>query len=891
VLERILQALRAVLFRRRLDREMREEMELHLARSTERLMARGMGAEEARAAARREFGNVDYHQERARDARGQRWAERTLADVRFGVRHLARTPITALTMVLLLALGIGVNSALFALLHSLATMPSPGVARDEALVRIRGIDRADGPGRVIGREVSYPEFREYAAESSVFDAVAAWTSADVVLGSGGGDDLTSGAATYVTGGYFEVLGVRPELGAALLADADDDGPPELAAVISHAVWDRHFGRTPEVVGRSLEVNDATVTVVGVAPRGFIGTRSGGSSMRVWLPLSARPVVQRTGARLLARWDSASFGLAARLAPGTGPGDALPAVERIAARAALETPMNARARGFSADVVTMTANNYFPPSGSRPSVAGRVSSLIIPFVVLLIPCTNVSALLVGLAAARRREIAVRLALGAARRRIVRQLITESVLLAVAAGALGLLVIRVLWALFGARLPDVQLALHWPAPLFTFAVATLTGVLFGITPALHATRVGVSEVLKDSAESVASGRSRLQSGLVVSQIALTQPLLVGLGAIVLGLSAELGSLPAPEHGDRIVHVTFSNSRTAGVEGRARDATIERVRARLAALPGVERVVARDERDGYVQVSVHPSDVVDGVQHPETFELRTSAAPEGFFPLMGYTFVRGGAVARGEGAGEGALVIPADVARRLWGDADPLGRRLVRAGGGASAAFVVVGVLDPSSTGATGDGEWRSFVLAPGRPWSLLVRTRAPAEPILPEIRAVANQEAPDLPVVRAATLASAHAAGLTQARRAIVGALGGGGVALLLSAIGLYTVVSFAVGQRAHEIGVRTALGADRGRIVRMFFRRGVRLGVAGLGIGLALSVVVLRLLTLAQGREMEPGIGRIAAITALVVVTVAAVATWIPARRAAAVDPTLVLRAE
>ncbi len=462
MVNRFLLWLRTVFMRRRLEREMQEEMATHLARATERLVSRGMAAEEARKAARREFGNVEYLQEEARDARGARWIESILADLRFGIRHFGRTPLSTVTMIVLLALGIGFNSALFTLVYSLVNMPPPGITRAESLVRIRGLDRNAGAGRTLGREFSYPEYRAYAGQRNLFSAVAAWTSSDVVLAVGDNQEsLHSAAATYVTANYFQVLGVHPILGAGLpTASPADDGAPQLVAVISHVVWDRYFGRAPDVLGKTIKVNDVTVTIVGVAPPRFSGARVGGSQVRLWLPLSARPLLQRSSASALSSYDSAFFSLAARWHPGIQTSQTIPTVEASAARSAQQTTRWRSSNAISTDVVTLLGDNYYPPSGETPSVLGRVSSLLIPLLILLIPCVNVSALLVGLAVARRREIAVRLSLGAARRRIVRQLITESVLLALAAGALGLCVIWVLLKAFGARVPDVQLVLHWP-----------------------------------------------------------------------------------------------------------------------------------------------------------------------------------------------------------------------------------------------------------------------------------------------------------------------------------------------------------------------------------------------------------------------------------------------
>ncbi len=894
MLNRLRLWLRTVLFRGRLEREMQEEMAVHLDRSTTRLVARGMALEEAREVARREFGNVEFLQEVARDARGARGIESVIADLRFGLRHFGRTPFSTLTMIVLLALGIGFNSALFTLIYSMVNMPPPGIARDEALVRIRGLVRNAEAGRTSGREFSYPEYRDYAAQSSLFGSVAAWTSADVVLDVGETrESLHSAAATYVTANYFQVLGVRPIVGAGLPTTSTDKAAPELVAVISHAVWDRHFGRAPDVLGKTVQVNDVAVTVVGVAPQKFAGARTGGSQQRLWLPLNARPLVQRSSPSAFASYDSSFLGLVARLNPGIAASRTVPVAEAIAARAGQQTMPRGSRTTLSTDVVTLLADNYFPPSGEDPSIVGRVSSLFIPLLILLIPCTNVSALLVGLAVARRREIAVRLSLGATRRRIVRQLITESVLLALAAGALGVGVIGILLEAFGARVPSLQLVLHWPAIAFTFGLAIATGILFGVSPALHATRLAVSDVLKASATGVVARRSRLRSGLVVTQIAMTQPLLLGLGALILGTLADLERLPAPTYNDQIMQVSFNTNPRYGAMDQDREEILRRLQARLTALPGVEAVVAQRDRDDYLQVAVHPADRVTGQEYEEVFWVRTRAAPPGFFSLMGFPFLRGREFTRADQDDDRALVIRGDLARRLWGSADPIGRRLVNAGGGQQGAttFVVVGVVDERQAGPSGDGEQHVFVPNLRTTGSILIRTRGPAQSMIPLIRSVALVEAPLLPVTSVATLAAMQAEQRAFMARLSGGAAAAGSVALLLCAIGLYAVVAFAVGQRRREIGIRTALGADRRQVVGMFFFRGLRLSFAGLLIGLTLSTVVVRLISLSEGQNPPDGMLRLASLVTFVVLGIASLATWIPARRAANIDPLSALRTE
>jgi predicted permease len=655
-----------------------------------------------------------------------------------------------------------------------------------------------------------------------------------------------------------------------------------------------------VIGRTMTVNGVTVTIVGVAPRRFAGARTGGSQMRVWLPLSTRPQVQQTPSTLTS-YDDARLGLVARLQPGVRAEQTGPTVQAIAARAADQVTTSAGADA-SADVVPLMGNNYFPPPGGpeEPS-AGRLFGLIFPVLVLLITCTNVSALLAGRGVARRREIAVRLALGAGRRRVVRQLVTETVMLAMIAGALGLFVIWLLLRLFDANIPDLAIEIDWRALAFTFTLALVAGVLFGLSPALHATRLALQEALKDSAG--VTRRLRLQSWLVVAQIAFTQPALLAMGALLLEMRADLRELPVQRDSDRLVEMHFNVNPRYGALDDDRERTLVRLQERLAAVPGVEGVVRQENRDSF-DVEVHPADTVAGLELASPQQVDAIAAPAGYFPLMGLSFVRGRDFDAAERGQDGAVIIGSGLAQRLWGGADAIGRRVVSVGPNLSRTrtFTIVGVVDdatidernrerrlPPLPGA--DGVVRVYKPRVHTTGHLLIRTHGPAERLLPAIRAAAADEAPALPVVAARTLAADEASERRSVVAAISAAGGTGALALLLSAIGLYAVVAFAVGQRVREIGIRTALGAGSRQVVSLFVRRGLRLCLAGLVIGLALGIGGVRVISAAEGNEPPTGTLGLSALVAVFVIGVALLATWIPARRAARIDPLDALRVE
>jgi cell division protein FtsX len=428
-------------------------------------------------------------------------------------------------------------------------------------------------------------------------------------------------------------------------------------------------------------------------------------------------------------------------------------------------------------------------------------------------------------------------------------------------------------------------------FTAGVALATGVLLGISPALQATRfngLGVADVLKDAAAAFVPSHSRLQSGLVVAQIALTQPALLVMGALFLEVATGLRDLPGVTGADRIIEARFNTNPRYGALDDRREQALARVRSRIEAIPGVVAVVPQEAGDSHAELSVHSSDRESGVEPAATDDIRVLVAPPGYFALMSVPLVLGRDFDASAIDDDSEIVIGAGLARRLWGDANPLGRRLTgiiperRAG-----AFTVVGVVDDSASG----GGARLYVPRVRVTGHFLVKTDGPAQPVAAAVRSVANAEAPELSLVSVRTLATMEAGERRTLVRVMTAAGGAGLVALLLSAIGLYAVVSFAVGQRVREIGIRTALGASQRRILTMFLRRGVGLSLAGLAIGLAFSLVAAHVVAALTGEGRPSGTAAIAAIVAVVVTGVALLATWIPARRATRIDPLAALRME
>ncbi len=901
MLNRLRLWLRSVVLRGRLEREMQEEMADHLERSRQRLMARGLSAEEARREAVREFGNVTYLQEEARYARGTRGLDELAGDVRFALRHFARRLGTTLTMFVVLAVGMSISTLLFSYVHAYAVQPPPGVALADDLVRIRGSQDAGVGGRD-SRGFSEEELGEYRGMSGHFGAVAGWADAMVALDAG--DDAERGGldarVSFATSNYFAVLGLKPVLGRGLPADDGDAAP---VAVIGYTTWERLFGRSPDVIGSTIAVNGVPVTVVGVAPERFIGMGPL-SRWALWMPLSAR--------RLVTPGAEGGLRAVARLRPGTRADEATAAARVVAARTAAADALRAPEAGEkirrlkrSTEVVPLRSASG-DPMFERDV---RLMSVMVGFIgllVLLVTCTNVSALLTGLAAARRQEIAIRLSLGAGRARLVRQLLTESALLAsgAAAAALGIvwLVLRTVLRL----IPEFPLVLgiNWAVTLFTFGVALAVGVLFGLSPALHGTRIAVASALRDSSASIAAARARLQKGLVVAQIAFTQPLIVLLAAALLLILGNYEAQSRTPHADRLLRMSLrpaapvTGASPAAVQERQRlRATLDRLAERLRAAPEVEAAVIAWPRSTQPLGAyfVHPGDRVAGAPQ-NAVRLSGETAAGGYFGAMRVPLLRGrefgaGDVNPGRSA-EVPAIINTELARRLWAGADPLGRRL-RAGSDSAGArtLVVVGVIDDPRPEVSRAGEGFRVYLPPDTAQlslSMLVRTAGAAEPLIPAIREVVSAEAPRMsPWVR--TVAALEEDERRNFRMFTFGVSAAGVMALLLSAIGLYGVVAFSVSQRRGEIAVRLAVGARARQIVRKFIGDGLRLSALGLVIGLPVSLLGLRALLAADDSFRYVPLSSVTAIAALGVLIVAGAAAWIPARKAAAVDPAITLR--
>jgi putative ABC transport system permease protein len=823
------------------------------------------------------------------------WADTLAADVRFALRQYRRHWGTVLTMLGILSLGLSLTILLFSFVHAYAFSPPLSIPASPDLVRIRGAETSGVNGKVV-RTLSEDELAAYSAMDAQFTAVTGWSEASLTMAVPGRYIEGAGAAivSFVTFNYFEVLGVSPAIGRGVAPFASGDPAQERVVVIGDIVWKRVFDASPDVIGRTLQVQGVPLTVVGVAPPRFFGVGVI-TEHRLWVPLSQRDVMLPPD---LAK--APQFRAGARLREGITPVAASAAVKPVAERLIAEVPAPAGIRDRTVDVLPLLSTNG-DPQVERNIRIMAITLGTLALLVLLVTCTNVSALLMGLAVARRQEIVVRVALGAGRSRMIRQLLTESAVLGLIAGVAALWIVSLVADAAVRAWPaiPVNLAVSTPAILFSFTVALLAGVLFGLAPALQVTRVAIAPALRDSGSAVGGGRQRLQRGLVVAQVAFTQPLVAALVAVLLLVVSQMQPPAHSERSEQLVALELQlNASDAAHQERLR-ADVTRLQATLAAEPGVAGVVPALQGTGEFQTyRSHPEDEVPGGM-TSAFDLDATAAAHGFFALEGREVVRGRELTPDDVRPLRApglpvpVIIGSDLARRLWPDADPIGRRLVAQGDSAQgwAPLEVVGVVEREASRRTVSYPVHVALPQDAVPTSLLIHTRGDAAPLLPAIARIAETEVPTaVPSARTmAEIQQTYREHFLITTRALSAA---GFIALLLSGIGLYAVVAFAVGQRSQEIAVRMAIGAPSRTVARSFLRDGVRLGLTGVAFGLPVSLVGLHVFNVtiaADAAVPSVPLRGVTAVVATVVVLTACTATLLPALRAAGIDPAQTLR--
>lgn len=886
------QRIRAALFRAREDREMEEELRFHLEMETKKHEATGLPGAEARRQAYVKFGGLERVKEEVREARGTRVLERLGADLRYAARTLRRRPGFTAIAVLSLAIGIGANSAMFSVVNAVLLRGSSLERADELLnVYLRLRDFEFNP-------ISYRDFEDLRdGTEQVFSGLSMSQLTMVPIARTGVVDTV--LAEVVTGNYFSVRRLRPVVGR-LLGPTDDVVPGgHPVVVLSHAYWRSAFGADHEVVGGELRLGGRTYTIVGVAPADYLG-HVPGLAPALYAPIMmVNELLPSSEDRFEARLSYSLWGQA-RLAPGVTRTEAERATEVVAASLiAGRFDGWVDGRGFTLRPVSEVL--FLPAIDPFLRIAASML-MVAAGLVLLLVCTNLASFLLARALDRRREVAVRLALGASRGALVRQQLTESAVLALLGGTAGLgLAVWWLGVVENAELPlsipiTLELSPDLSVMVFTLVVSAVAVVLLGLVPALQSTRPGLATTLKRSdALSGHSGQGRWRSALVVTQLTVSVVLLVAAGLFLRSWQEAQTVDPGfGREGAAVLSIMVPTTRFNPEEGRR---YTRRLTDRLSELPGVDAVGIVDALPLTTTSRLTMQFQVDGHQPPpdeEGFRAERRVIDDGFFDAAGIPLVEGrGFDARDMADGQSVAIVSEATARRFWPGGDAVGRS-VRAQGEDEGNLRVIGVaadVDLVSLGDVPDlAVYLPYSQVDARTLSVVVRTSGDPEAMSRAAVEAGRALDPDLWVVDATTLETHLSVWRLPAQLSALVLSTFGLVALLLSAIGLYGVVSYAVATRTREVGIRLALGADTAAVVRLLTANGGRLVLIGSGVGLVISFAVTRLL-----RGLLFGVGSLDAVTFIgapvVLATTALLAAYLPARRAVRCDPVAALRSD
>ena len=816
-------------------------------------------------------------------------------EVRHAFRALTKAPaVTALALVSL-GLGIGATTTIFTLINAVFLRGLP-VERPEELMVVYGTDERQGQGGNF-MPVSRPNFEDYRDRSQVFSGLADLLFAGATLSTGEGEPEQV-AVQLASGNFFEVLGVRPALGRFFTAAEDEVAGRDPVVVLHQRLWRERFGADPGVVGRTVSLNARPFTVVGVAPEGFNGPFALGAP-GFWAPAMAWETFL-TGAALENFNDRRAlltfvFG---RLKPGVSMDQAQAALQVIGRNLAAEYPQENGGRNVG---LLPLAQASIPPQIRDDFERAGGLLMVVVGLVLLIACANVANLLLGRALGRRREIAVRLSMGASRGRLVRQLLAESLLLSLLAGVVGLVLAfwgrNLLWSFRPPFLQNAPFDLSLDSTVlgFTLAVSLATGLLFGLVPALQATRPAVVDDLKQGAEGARRSFRvlSLRNALVVGQVTLCFVALIGSGLFLRSLGKAMRIDPGFD-AERVGMMSFNVGAVNYDRPRGEqfyDALLERARA----VPGVEAAELAANVPLFFGGFMRTVIVEGRDDQAENNRILTAVDAVGgdYFKTLGVPIVSGRALADADRADAPFVaVFNETAARRFWPDEDPLGKRFRFFG--EDWVLEVVGIARDSKYFTIGEDP-TAYIYLPRRQhynqvMNLLIRTSGDPTQVTAKVRGEARALDANLPITNVQPVAAVVGGSLWPARMAagLLGILGA--LALVLAVMGIYGVMSYVVGQRRREIGIRMALGAEQGSVVGLFLRQGMAIVAVGLLVGILAAAVAGRfiesLLYGLSGTDFATF-----GLTALVFLGVAFLANLIPARRASGIDPVVVLKTE
>lgn len=811
--------------------------------------------------------------------------ESLLQDFRYAARSLARSPALTVAAVATLGLGIGANTAMFGVVDQLFFRPPAHVVDPGSVKRLNVTQRSSRIGSWTSSVATYPRYVDFRDRARSFSAVAAYADAAFSLGLGQGAERIRGE--IVTASFFPLLGVRPALGRFFTADEDRVGAAAHVAVLSTKFWKRRFAGDTGILGQELHLGRSVYTVIGVAPPGFAGI-----DLRVpdlWVPMSAAaPEVQWP--EFFECGGCYWLETMVRLRPGVS-----------AAQAGSEGTVIFRShiQQSSDSTATVSLGSVHESPGPQARTRARLSIWlsVVCGIVLLIACANVTNLLLARAVQRRREIAVRLALGAGRARLARGLLVESAVLAGLGGAAALVI--TLWlgpVLHASLLPYAPTpTLDGRIAAFAAIAVLATTLLAGVAPAWQASAPDLSAALKAGAREGTVQRSNTRTALLVGQIALSLVLLTGAGLFISSLR-RVQSLPLGFDAERLISASVDLA-SVGYGDADINAAYERMRQRVRALPGVESAslaVGSPFGSGFViglEIPGHDS-------LPKTFGPYVSAITPEYFQTLGTRVLRGrGFDAQDKSGAEPVVVVNQTMAKLYWPGEDALGR-CVRLGRRPARCFTVVGIVEDARRGSLTEGPEVQYFLPLAQADSvvrnhvtaLLVRTAGRASDLTGAVRREIQASVPDLPYPNIDPMPSLFARELRpwrlgSALLSLFGLLG-----LLLASIGLYGVLSYIVSQRTQELSIRIALGADRRDLLRLVVRQGLRVTLIGVACG-AVGALFAGKAIASLLYEVSPRNPLVLTVVGLVLIMVALLACYVPARRATRVDPMVALRTE
>jgi putative ABC transport system permease protein len=881
--------LRGLLQRDDIEADFDEELRSHLAREIDRNRANGMTIADATAAARRTFGDVGSVKASARETWTWRALDELTRDLRFASRHLRRAPVLHVVVIAVLAIGIGANAAVYTVFRGFAVR-TIAVPQPEQLFRVVGGEASPGGKVTFTQRMSVPDYQDIRARLSSAKDVAAFVTLAASMRVDASKRMVN--AAFVSGNYFTTLRIRPLLGRLLLPDEEGSAGTHPVAVISEVIWRTEFGARPDILGQTIVLGSTTLAIVGVVPASFVGTAPE-PLVRVWVPFAMYDAISGEAGLLRAR-DYANATVFGRLASGGSRAPVQSQLSVIAVSLNQENPdyhqrFHLEARDGSRLVSSEDA--------AQPlRTLGLVWALLV--IVHLIACSNVGSLLLSRAIARRPEMATRLALGASRWQIIRQLLVESLALSAIAVVLGigiaLVALRVI-----ATVPFLSaFDFHVDGPVLAVAAAVgaATALLFGLTPALEAARTDILGSLTGSTTVRSRKRGQSPAAFVAAQLALSVALLATTALAVRVTSRAANSDPGYDVEHLIfVNIELTDSATSGFNPARYAAAYDVIRSGIAALPGVHAVSAAQDIP-LTPTQMRNITTVPGYSYgpDETHYIGLDNVSPGFFSTMGIPILRGRDF---DGAGYGvawhddglrSIVINDAFARHFWPGRDPIGRQVLL--GGRYAAEVVGVVSDTRDQSVLNAALPRYFISLAQSMFTLVVRTDGPAAPVGAIIRQRIGSlgiglRKPSVTLGEAVMAQSLQVVRTTSRALELMSAL-----ALGLASLGLYGLVSFAMQRQTREIGVRLALGARSRDIYGLASGVTLRPALAGIVIGMVAAFAIVRF-----ANSVMAGIGdvdvEILLITTAVLLVVVAASVLIPARRALRIDPMRALRHE